>query len=135
MAEKKIIAVCGATGAQGGGLAEAILDDPNGGFVARVLTRDTTKDRAKDMASRGAELASAELDDVDSLKKAFAGAYGVYGVTAFWDYFSAAREQSQARNIAAAAKAAGVKHVIWSTLEDTRPVSYTHLTLPTILRV
>ncbi|MHB8619885.1 MAG: NmrA family NAD(P)-binding protein, partial [Chloroflexota bacterium] len=67
-----------------------------------------------------AEVVRAELDDVESLKKAFAGAHGVYGVTAFWDYFSAAREQSQARNIAAAAKHAGVKHIIWSTLEDTR---------------
>jgi uncharacterized protein YbjT (DUF2867 family) len=60
------------------------------------------------------------LDDVESLKKAFAGAYGVYGVTNFWEHFSGEKEKQQARNIAEAARAAGVKHVIWSTLEDTR---------------
>jgi uncharacterized protein YbjT (DUF2867 family) len=62
----------------------------------------------------------ADLGDLESLKKAFAGAHGVYGVTNFWETFSAETEKSQAKNIAEAAKAAGVKHVIWSTLEDTR---------------
>jgi hypothetical protein len=62
----------------------------------------------------------ADIDDVESLKKAFAGAHGVYGVTNFWEHFSAEKEKQQAKNIAEAAKAAGVKHVIWSTLEDTR---------------
>ena len=62
----------------------------------------------------------ADLDDVESLKKAFAGAYGVYAVTNFWEHFSGEKEKAQAKNIADAAKAAGVKHVIWSTLEDTR---------------
>jgi len=63
---------------------------------------------------------NADLDDVESLKKAFAGAYGVYGVTNFWEHFSGEKEKAQAKNIADAAKAAGVKHVVWSTLEDTR---------------
>ena len=120
MADQKIIAVCGATGAQGGGLVEAILSEPNSGFVARAITRDPSKAGAKALAARGAEVVQAELDDVESLKRAFAGAYGVYGVTAFWDYFSAAREQSQARNIAEAARHADVQHIVWSTLEDTR---------------
>ena len=65
-------------------------------------------------------MVKADLDDVESLKKAFAGAYGVYGVTNFWEHFSGEKEKAQAKNIADAAKAAGVKHVIWSTLEDTR---------------
>src|SRR5215467_11952073 len=120
MADKKIIAVIGSTGSQGGGLARAILSDPNGGFAVRAITRDTGKDKAKDLASKGAEVVSANLDDVESLKKAFAGAYGVYGVTNFWEHFSGEKEKAQAKNIAEAAKAAGVKHVIWSTLEDTR---------------
>ena len=81
MADKKIIAVIGSTGSQGGGLARAILSDPNGGFGVRAITRDTGKDKAKALASQGAEVVSANLDDVESLKKAFAGAYGVYGVT------------------------------------------------------
>jgi uncharacterized protein YbjT (DUF2867 family) len=120
MADKKIIAVVGATGSQGGGLARAILADPNGGFAVRAITRDTNKDNAKALASQGAEVVSANLDDVESLKKALAGAYGVYAVTNFWEHFSGEKEKAQAKNIAEAAKAAGVKHVIWSTLEDTR---------------
>lgn len=77
MADKKIIAVAGA---QGGGLARAILADPNGGFACRAITRDPNKDKAKDLAGKGAEVVKADLDDVDTLKKAFAGAYGAYCV-------------------------------------------------------
>ncbi|HEY2384466.1 MAG TPA: NmrA/HSCARG family protein [Terriglobia bacterium] len=120
MADKKIIAVIGSTGSQGGGLARAILSDPNGGFAVRAITRDPGKDKGKALADKGAEVVSANLDDVESLKKAFAGAYGVYAVTNFWEHFSAEKEKAQAKNIADAAKAAGVKHIIWSTLEDTR---------------
>lgn len=120
MAEKKIIAVIGSTGSQGGGLCRAILDDPSGGFACRAITRDPSKDKARALADRGAEVVPADLDDVESLKKAFAGAHGVYAVTNFWEHFSAEKEKAQAKNIAEAAKAAGVKHVIWSTLEDTR---------------
>jgi uncharacterized protein YbjT (DUF2867 family) len=120
MADKKIIAVVGATGSQGGGLCRAILADPNGGFAVRAITRDPNKEQAKALAAQGAEVVSANLDDVESLKKAFAGAHGVYAVTNFWEHFSGEKEKAQAKNIADAAKAAGVKHVIWSTLEDTR---------------
>jgi len=120
MADKKIIAVLGSTGSQGSGLVSAILADPNGGFAARAITRDPSKDAAKAMAAKGAEVVAGNLDDVESLKKAFAGAYGVFAVTNFWEHFSGEKEIAQAKNIAEAAKAAGVKHVIWSTLEDTR---------------
>ena len=120
MADKKIIAVTGATGTQGGGLVRAILADPNSGFAVRAITRDPNKDSAKALAAAGAEVVKGDLDDAESLKKAFAGAYGVYGVTNFWEHFSGEKEKAQAKNIADAAKAAGVKHVIWSTLEDTR---------------
>lgn len=120
MADKKIIAVIGATGAQGGGLVEAILNDPNGGFAARAVTRDATKPQAKAIAARGGEVVQANLDDVESLKRAFTGAHGVYVVTNFWEHFSGEKEKQQAKNAADACKAVGVKHVIWSTLEDTR---------------
>jgi uncharacterized protein YbjT (DUF2867 family) len=120
MADKKIIAVVGSTGTQGGGLVRAILADPGGGFSARAITRDPSKDKAKALQAAGAEVVRADLDDVESLKKAFAGAYGVYGVTNFWEHFSGAKEIEQANNIANAARAAGAKHVIWSTMEDTR---------------
>jgi uncharacterized protein YbjT (DUF2867 family) len=120
MADKKIIAVVGSTGAQGGGLARAILADKKGEFACRAVTRDPNKDKAKALAANGAEVVKADIDDVAGLKKAFAGAYGVYGVTNFWEHFSAEKEKAQAKNIADAAKAAGVKHIVWSTLEDTR---------------
>lgn len=120
MESKKIIAVIGATGSQGGGLARAILADSNGEFACRAITRDASKEAAQSLAAAGAEVVEANLDDVESLKKAFAGAYGAYCVTNFWEHFSGEKEKAQARNLAEAAKAAGLKHVIWSTLEDTR---------------
>lgn len=120
MPEKKIIAVVGATGAQGGGLARAILSDPESGFAVRALTRDPTKDRAQALAAQGAEVVAADLDDPASLHRAFAGAYGAYCVTNFWEHLSPEREKAQARNLADAAHAAGLSHTIWSTFEDTR---------------
>lgn len=120
MADKKVIAVVGSTGAQGGSLVEAILSDPNGGFAARAITRDPASDKARAIAAKGGEVVQADLDDFESLKQAFAGAYGVYAVTNFWEHFSGEKEKAQAKNIADAARAAGVSHVIWSTLEDTR---------------
>jgi uncharacterized protein YbjT (DUF2867 family) len=133
MAEKKIIAVTGATGAQGGGLVRAITSDPSGGFTARAITRDISSDKAKAVANLGAEVVAASLDDVESLKKAFAGAHGVFCVTPFWEHFSPERELAQATAMAQAAKAAGVKHAIWSTLEDTRRwVPLTDNRMPTL---
>jgi uncharacterized protein YbjT (DUF2867 family) len=120
MSDRKIIAVLGATGAQGGGLARAILNDPNGGFAARVLTRDVNGAKAKDFAKQGAEVVAADVDDPESLKKAFEGAYGAFCVTFFWTHFSPDKEMAEAKAMAAAAKADGLQHVIWSTLEDTR---------------
>jgi uncharacterized protein YbjT (DUF2867 family) len=120
MAEKKIIAVVGATGAQGGGLVRAILNDPHGGFLARAITREVNSDKAKALAKAGAEVVAASVDDVESLKRAFEGAYGAYCVTFYWDHFSPEKEGTEARNLAEAAKAAKLQHVIWSTLEDTR---------------
>jgi len=117
---KKTIAVAGATGAQGGGLVRAILADPSGEFAARALTRDVNSEKAKALAKLGAEVVAANLDDAASVRSAFEGAYGAFCVTAFWEHFSPEKEQAQARVMAQAAKDAGVKHVVWSTLEDTR---------------
>jgi len=120
MSEKKIIAILGATGAQGGGVARAILADPTAGFTARGLTRKTSSESAKALAAAGVETVKADLDDVESLTRAFTGAYGVFGLTNFWEHFSGDKELAQATNIAEAAKRAGVKHVVWSTFEDAR---------------
>ena len=120
MSEQKIIAVVGATGAQGGGLARAILGDPDGGFAVRALTRNPQSENALALAARGADVVAADLDDVASLEAAFAGAYGAYCVTNFWEHFSPDKEAAHAQNMVAAARSAGLQHVIWSTLEDTR---------------
>ena len=120
MTRKKIIAVVGATGAQGGGLVRAILGDPAGGFAARALTRNVESPRARELAALGAEVVAADLDDRASLERAFAGAWGAFCVTNFWEHFSPDREKAQARAMAEAAKRTGLQHVIWSTLEDTR---------------
>ncbi|MCW8803670.1 MAG: NmrA/HSCARG family protein [Ignavibacteriaceae bacterium] len=120
MSNKKVIAVLGATGAQGGGLVSAILADKSGEFTARALTRNVNSDKAKALKDLGAEVVEADIDNYDSLKKAFEGAYGVYAVTFFWDHFSAEKETAQAKSIAKAAKEVNVKHIIWSTFEDTR---------------
>jgi uncharacterized protein YbjT (DUF2867 family) len=120
MADKKIIAVMGATGAQGGGLIRAILADPSGGFAARAITRDVNSDKAKELAKLGAEVVAADVDNPESLKKAFEGAYGAFCVTFFWAHFSPEKEIAHAAAMAQAAKHANVQHVIWSSLEDTR---------------
>lgn len=118
--ESKIIAVFGATGAQGGGLVQAILEDPSQEFKVRAITRDPNGEKAKALAAKGAEVVAADVDDETSIRKALEGAYGAFFVTFYWDHFSPEREQQQARYMAEAAKAAGVQHAIWSTLEDTR---------------
>jgi len=120
MTSKKIIAVAGATGAQGGGLVRAILADPTGGFAVRALTRDPSAPAAKALAAAGAEVVAADLADPASVARAFDGAYGAYCVTFFWNHMSPDQEREEARALASAAKAARLRHVVWSTLEDTR---------------
>jgi len=120
MADKKVIAVLGATGAQGGGVVRAILRDESGEFTARAITRNVDSDKAKALADMGAEVVAADIDDYESLKKAFNGAHGVFAVTNFWEHFSPEKETAQAASIAKAAKETNVQHTIWSTLEDTR---------------
>jgi len=118
--DTKIIAVIGATGAQGGGLCRAILKDSGGGYRVRALTRNAGSDKAKELKRLGAEVVQVDIDDVESLKKAFRGAHGAFCVTFFWEHFSPEKELAEAKNMADAAKQEGVRHVIWSTLEDTR---------------
>ena len=134
MSEKKSIAVVGATGAQGGGLVRAIQADADGPFRARAITRDVASDKAKALAELGAEVVAGDVDDASSLAKAFAGAHGAYCVTFFWEHFSPEKELAHARAMAEAAKQAGLVHVIWSTLEDTRKrVALSDDRMPTLM--
>ena len=131
----KLLAVVGATGAQGGGLVRAVLRDPQQRFRVRALTRDPQSTKALALAELGAEVVKADLDDVASLKKAFAGVYGAFCVTNFWEHFSPEKELEQARHMAEAAWHADVEHVVWSTLEDTRErVPVDDLRMPTLMR-
>lgn len=120
MSGKKIIAVVGATGAQGGSLVRAIQADVNGEYRARAIVRDVNSEKAKALAALGAEVVAGDLDDPGSIERAFEGAYGAFCVTFYWAHFSPEKEAAHARLMADAAKKAAVKHVIWSTLEDTR---------------
>lgn len=134
MAEGKIIAVVGATGAQGGGLARAILNDPASGFSVRAITRNPQSDKARELARLGAEVVAGDVDDEASIERAFAGAYGAFCVTFFWAHFSPERELAEARVMAAAARRTGLQQVIWSTLEDTRQWVPLHDTrMPTLM--
>ena len=120
MNEKKIITVFGATGAQGGGLVRAILDDPQGGYLPRAVTRDPQSEKAQELARLGAEVVAGDVDDPASVAQALEGAHGAFFVTFFWAHFSPEKELQQAKTFADAAKAAGIEHAVWSTLEDTR---------------
>jgi uncharacterized protein YbjT (DUF2867 family) len=120
MTTKQIIAVFGATGAQGGGLARAIAADTNGQFTARAITRNPSSDKARALADLGIEVVAGDSDDPASLAPALTGAYGAFCVTNFWEHLDADREGRQAAAMARATKAAGVQHVVWSTLEDVR---------------
>jgi uncharacterized protein YbjT (DUF2867 family) len=133
VSDTKVIAVLGATGAQGGGLVRAIQNDPQGGFKARAITRNPDSEKAKALAALGAEVVAADVDSEDSLIQAFQGAYGAFCVTFFWEHFSPAKEAAHARNMAQAAKRAELQHVIWSSLEDTRKlVPLTDDRMPTL---
>jgi uncharacterized protein YbjT (DUF2867 family) len=133
MQSKKIITIFGATGAQGGGLAHAILQDKNSSFAVRAVTRDINSDKAKALAQLGAELVVADIDDQQSVENALRGAYGAFFVTFFWAHFSAEKEKAEAAIFVEAAKKADLKHVIWSTLEDTREyVPLTDQRMPTL---
>jgi uncharacterized protein YbjT (DUF2867 family) len=120
MAERQIMAIVGATGAQGGGLARAVLADRSGRFTARAITRHPDSGKARALAAMGAEVVAADADDPPSMARAFAGAQAAFCVTNYWEHLSPERELAQARAQADAARAAGIGHVIWSTLEDTR---------------
>ncbi len=133
---KKIIVVFGATGAQGGGLVRAILNDKNSEFTVRAVTREVNSDKAKALAALGAEVVSADIDSKESIAAALKGAYGAYFVTFFWAHFSPEQEANEVKNMAVAAKEAGIQHAIWSTLEDTRlMVPLTDDRMPTLREI
>ena len=118
---KKLVAVIGATGQQGGSVVRAL--QAQGQFNVRALTRNPGKHRG--LAD---EVAKADFDRPETLEAAFAGAHGVFLVTNFWE--QGTDELKQATAAVQAAKAAGIKHFVWSTLPDVEAISGGKLHLP-----
>lgn len=114
MTQKKLILVTGATGAQGGSVANALLLQKD--FSVRILTRNASSANALALKTKGAEVAVGDLDDIESLKKAMAGCHGVFGLTNFWEHFG--KEYSQGKNLIDAVAATNIKHFVLHTLTD-----------------
>ncbi|XP_073414746.1 nmrA-like family domain-containing protein 1 [Dendrobates tinctorius] len=121
MADKKVFVVFGASGAQGGSVAAALLDD--GTFEVRAVTRDTSKPAAVKLKEAGAEVVSADLDDEKSLEAALSGAYGAFLVTNFWEHFSKEKEITQGKLIADLSKRLALEIVVFSGLENVKKLT------------
>jgi uncharacterized protein YbjT (DUF2867 family) len=118
MADQKTILVCGATGRQGGAVARALLNGDacsSGDWKVRALTRDPGSAAAQALAVRGAELVEGDMDDRAALDRALASAWGVFSVQNFWTS-SYDEEIQQGKNVGDAAQAAGVGHVVYSSV-------------------
>ena len=126
MNSKKRILVIGATGAQGGSVARALLADDQ--YIVRILTRNPTSDKAIDLLAAGAEIASGDLEDLQSLKRAMKDCYGVYGVTNFWEHYH--REYHQGVNLINAASTSGIRHFVFSTRSDYYKLSNGEFPVP-----
>ena len=100
----RIITVFGATGAQGGGLARAILADPQRRFRVRAVTRKPESPAARALAEAGADIIVADLDDAVSVRRAMEGAHGAFCVTNFWEHFSPRRAGAGAHDGAGGAR-------------------------------
>lgn len=121
--QRKTVAVCGATGQQGGATVKALVK--LGRYTIRAITRDPTSAKAQALAAMpGVQVVQADFDDLASMEKAFNGCDAVFAVTDFWKAcgLDPVKELQQGKNLVDAAKAAQVKHFVWSTLEDTRPL-------------
>jgi uncharacterized protein YbjT (DUF2867 family) len=119
---KRLIVVTGATGQQGGAVVRALLKYHSDDFIIRAVTRNVDSEKAKELKKIGIEVVKGDFNDVNSLKEAFNEAYGVFCVTNFWEGMDADVEKKHAKNLATACEAVKAKHVIWSTLENTREV-------------
>jgi uncharacterized protein YbjT (DUF2867 family) len=109
---ERLIVVAGATGKQGGAVARSLLD---GGFRVRGLTRNQQKPEAQALADQGAEVVQGDMEDRSSMDRVLEGAYGVFSVQNFWET-GYDGEVQQGKTVAEAAKAAGVEHLVYSSV-------------------
>ncbi|XP_043917857.1 nmrA-like family domain-containing protein 1 [Protopterus annectens] len=128
MAEKQLFVVFGATGAQGSSVVKALLKD--GTFKVRGVTRNPCKKAANDLKELGAEIVTGDLDDAESVKSVLTGAYGVFLVTNFLEHFSKEREIKQGKLVADTSKSLGLKHVVFSGLDNVKKLTNGELEVP-----
>jgi uncharacterized protein YbjT (DUF2867 family) len=121
MSPTKLLTVFGATGNQGGSVVKSVLNHPtlSKEYKIRAITRDPSKPNAQALAAKGVEPVKADMEDAESVKHALEGSYAVFAVTNYWEKASKELEIQQGKTIADAAKAAGVKHLVWSALPNT----------------
>ncbi|GAM87539.1 hypothetical protein ANO11243_055650 [Dothideomycetidae sp. 11243] len=129
---KKVLTIIGGTGNQGGSIITTALSHPelSSKYTLRTITRNPDSKKAQALAAQGVELVKGDLDDAASLRAAFDGSHGVFGVTDFWSHNSKTKEVANGKALFDAAKAAGVKHFIWSALPHVSKLSdgkYTHV--------
>jgi len=118
---QQTVLVFGATGSQGGSVVTALVEQ--GRFQVRAVSRNTSSEKAQQLAAQGVELVEADLNNPQSLSAAMQGVYGVFLVTNFWDPSTGNSEYNQVQSAVEAAKAAGVEHFVWSTLPDVASIS------------
>ena len=126
MNSKKIILVTGATGAQGGSVAKALLNENK--FAVRILTRNAKSPKAIALQEAGAEIAEGDLDDIQSLLPAMKDVYGVFGVTSFWEHYE--KEYQHGKNLVDAVHQSGIEHFVYSTLTNYKQLSGGILSVP-----
>lgn len=126
MTSKKIILVTGATGAQGGSVAKALLNENK--FAVRILTRNAKSPKAIALQEAGAEIAEGDLDDMQSLLPAMKDVYGVFGVTSFWEHYE--KEYQHGKNLVDAVHQSGISHFVYSTLPNYKQLSGGKLSVP-----
>ena len=143
---KKIFAVFGATGNQGGSVANFVLEDEelSKSYSVRIVVRNTAKPAARELAAKGAEVLEADLDDEPRVREALQGVHTVFVLTnceyfsittnfvsstlsnshhLVFDHLSKAREIEQSKKIADIAVAQGVEFLIYSSLPSAAKIS------------
>ena len=111
------VGVCGITGSQGGAVSRLFLEN---NYEVVGLTRNLDVEKSKDLIKSGVKLVKCDFDNPESLRGVFDGCDAVFVVTNFWEYLDPKREYNQAKNVIDSIIQSNIKHIVWSTLEDTR---------------